>query len=220
MKIKFIATDVSSSILEGRLDQKLTLTQKMGWGLADMGVVVFVIVKQLLVLSFLTNYLGVNVALAGVITTSILVFDIVSDPIIGYLSDRTNTRWGRRAPWMVIGALILAIGQIGIFGVPYFESETSILIWVASFFAISTLGFTMVAIPYGATAGEITYEPKRRSALMGFRMAFASLGILIGGAVIPQLAGGTRRSFFCGTDDRTCDCYLNLVFGLDYAQGA
>ena len=50
----------------------------MGWGLADMGVVVFVIVKQLLVLSFLTNYLGVNVALAGVITTSILVFDIVS----------------------------------------------------------------------------------------------------------------------------------------------
>ena len=196
MKIKFIATDVSSSILEGRLDQKLTLTQKMGWGLADMGVVVFVIVKQLLVLSFLTNYLGVNVALAGVITTSILVFDIVSDPIIGYLSDRTNTRWGRRAPWMVIGALILAIGQIGIFGVPYFESETSILIWVASFFALSTLGFTMVAIPYGATAGEITYEPKERSALMGFRMAFASLGILIGGAVIPQLAGGTREGHF------------------------
>ena len=60
------------------MDQKLTLYQKMGWGLADMGVVVFVIVKQLLVLSFLTNYLGVNVALAGVITTSILVFDIVS----------------------------------------------------------------------------------------------------------------------------------------------
>ena len=58
------------------MDQKLTLYQKMGWGLADMGVVVFVIVKQLLVLSFLTNYLGVNVALAGVITTSILVFDI------------------------------------------------------------------------------------------------------------------------------------------------
>ena len=170
MKIKFIATDVSSSILEGQLDQKLTLTQKMGWGLADMGVVVFVIVKQLLVLSFLTNYLGVNVALAGVITTSVLVFDIVSDPIIGYLSDRTNTRWGRRAPWMVIGAFILAIGQIGIFGVPYFESETSILIWVASFFALSTLGFTMVAIPYGATAGEITYEPKERSALMGLSL--------------------------------------------------
>ena len=62
---------------------------------------------------------------------------------------------------MVIGALILAIGQIGIFGVPYFESETSILIWVASFFALSTLGFTMVAIPYGATAGEITYESQK-----------------------------------------------------------
>ena len=100
---------------------------------------------------------------------------------------------------------------------PLLESETSILIWVASFFALSTLGFTMVAIPYGATAGEITYEPKERSALMGFRMAFASLGILIGGAVIPQLAGGTREGHFCSTYDRTCDCYINLVFGLDYS---
>lgn len=168
----------------------------MGWGLADMGVVVFVIVKQLLVLSFLTNYLGVNVALAGAITTSILVFDIVTDPIVGYLSDRTNTKWGRRTPWMVIGAAILALGQMGIFGVPYFDSQTSVLIWVAFFFALAALGFTMVAIPYGASAGEITYDPKERSELMGFRMAFASLGILIGGAVIPQLAGGTREGHF------------------------
>ena len=52
---------------------------------------------------------------------------------------------------------------------------------------------------------------------MGFRMAFASLGILIGGAVIPQLAGGTREGHFCSTYDRTCDCYINLVFGLDYS---
>ena len=136
-----------------------------------MGIVVFVIVKQLLILSFLTNYLGINVAIAGALTTSILIFDILTDPIIGYLSDRTVSRWGRRAPWMAIGALLLALGQIGIFGVPNFASQLSTLIWVAVFFAISTLGFTMVAIPYGASAGEMTNEPKERSSLMGFRMA-------------------------------------------------
>ena len=125
-----------------------------------MGIVVFVIVKQLLILSFLTNYLGINVAIAGALTTSILIFDILTDPIIGYLSDRTVSRWGRRAPWMAIGALLLALGQIGIFGVPNFASQLSTLIWVAVFFAISTLGFTMVAIPYGASAGEMTYEQK------------------------------------------------------------
>jgi GPH family glycoside/pentoside/hexuronide:cation symporter len=178
------------------LRSKLTYGQKIGWGLADMGIVVFVIVKQLLILSFLTNYLGINVAIAGALTTSILIFDILTDPIIGYLSDRTESRWGRRAPWMAIGALLLAFGQIGIFGVPIFASQMSILIWVAVFFALSTLGFTMVAIPYGASAGEMTYEPKERSSLMGFRMAFASMGILIGGAIIPQLAGGTKDGHF------------------------
>ena len=98
-----------------------------------MGIVVFVIVKQLLILSFLTNYLGINVAIAGALTTSILIFDILTDPIVGYLSDRTESRWGRRAPWMAIGALLLAFGQIGIFGVPIFVSQMSILIWVAFF---------------------------------------------------------------------------------------
>ena len=174
-------------------DKRLSLGQKAGWGLADMGIVVFVIVKQLLVLSFLTNYLGVPVAIAGMVTTGILFFDMITDPLIGYLSDRTNTRWGRRAPWMFVGALVLAAGTVGLFGVPEKLDLTSTILWVSGFFILATIGFTMVAIPYGATAGEMTQNPQERSAMMGFRMAFASLGILLGGAVIPQLAGGTRE---------------------------
>ena len=177
-------------------NRTLSIGQKAGWGLADMGVVVFVIVKQLLVLSFLTNYLNVPVQIAGLLTTSVLVFDIITDPIVGYLSDRTNSRWGRRVPWMVIGAVILSGGIIGLFGVPQSFSMFGTIIWVGSFFALATVGFTMVAIPYGATAGEMTQDPKERSSMMGFRMAFASVGILVGGAVIPQLAGGTREGHF------------------------
>ena len=174
----------------------LSVGQKAGWGLADMGIVVFVIVKQLLVLSFLTNYLNVPVGIAGLLTTSVLIFDIITDPIVGYLSDRTHSRWGRRVPWMVIGALILSGGIIGLFGVPQSLSLLGTIIWVGGFFALATVGFTMVAIPYGATAGEMTQDPKERSTMMGFRMAFASVGILLGGAVIPQLAGGTREGHF------------------------
>ena len=92
----------------------LSLLQKAGWGLADMGIVVFVIVKQLLVLSFLTNYLGIPVGIAGALTTAVLVFDIITDPLVGYLSDRTKSRWGRRAPWMALGALVLVAGMIGL----------------------------------------------------------------------------------------------------------
>ena len=175
------------------LTSSLSLSQKAGWGLADMGIVVFVIVKQLLVLSYLTNYLSIPVGIAGALTTAVLVFDIITDPLIGYLSDRTETRWGRRVPWMALGALVLVAGIIGLFGVPQGLSQSGIILWVGIFFGIATIGFTMLAIPYGASAGEMTRNPRERSAMTGFRMAFASLGILLGGAVIPQLAGGTRE---------------------------
>ena len=168
----------------------LTLGQKAGWGLADMGVVVFVVVKQLLVLNFLTAFLGVPVILAGFVTTAVLVFDMITDPLIGYFSDRTNSRFGRRAPWMAVGAVLMAGAMVGMFTVPEGLGTGGNLAWVVGFFALATIGFTMVAIPYSAQAGEITEDPRERSALTGWRMGFASVGILIGGAVIPGIAQG------------------------------
>ena len=173
----------------------LSLGQKAGWGLADMGIVVFVIVKQLLILAFMNSFLGIPIALAGAVTTAVLIFDIITDPIIGYFSDKTVSRFGRRAPWMLVGAVVLALAMIGLFAVPENFTTSASLIWVIVFFLISTLGFTMVSIPYGAMAGEMTLDKKERSSMTAWRMAFASLGILVGGALIPILAGDTKFGY-------------------------
>ena len=173
----------------------LSLGQKAGWGLADMGIVVFVIVKQLLILAFMNSFLGIPIALAGAVTTAVLIFDIISDPIIGYFSDKTVSRFGRRAPWMLVGAVVLALAMIGLFAVPENFTRNASLIWVTVFFLISTVGFTMVSIPYGAMAGEMTLDKKERSSMTAWRMAFASLGILVGGALIPILAGDTKSGY-------------------------
>ena len=173
----------------------LSLGQKAGWGLADMGIVVFVIVKQLLILAFMNSFLGIPIALAGAVTTAVLIFDIITDPIIGYFSDKTVSRFGRRAPWMLVGAVVLALAMIGLFAVPENFTTSASLIWVIVFFMISTLGFTMVSIPYGAMAGEMTLDKKERSSMTAWRMAFASLGILVGGALIPILAGDTKSGY-------------------------
>ena len=173
----------------------LSLGQKAGWGLADMGIVVFVIVKQLLILAFMNSLLGIPIALAGAVTTAVLIFDIITDPIIGYFSDKTVSRFGRRAPWMLVGAVVLALAMIGLFAVPENFTTSASLIWVIVFFLISTLGFTMVSIPYGAMAGEMTLDKKERSSMTAWRMAFASLGILVGGALIPILAGDTKSGY-------------------------
>lgn len=168
----------------------LTLTQKAGWGLADMGIVVFVVVKQLLVFAFLTSQLGVPVGLAGAVTTAVLIFDIITDPLVGYLSDHTQSRWGRRFPWMAAGAVVMSAGMTGMFAVPAGMGTPGNLAWVIGFFVMATIGFTMVAVPYGAMAGEITESPGERSAMTAWRMGFASIGILVGGALVPGLAAG------------------------------
>lgn len=172
----------------------LSLGQKAGWGLADMGVVVFVVVKQLLVFAYMTSVLGVPVEIAGLATTAVLIFDMITDPLVGYLSDRTHSRWGRRVPWMVAGAVVMAAGMVGLFSVPAGMVGTAALPWVLGFFMLATLGFTMVAIPYGAMAGEITQDGRERSAMTAWRMGFASVGILIGGALIPGIAAGSGYS--------------------------
>jgi len=166
----------------------LSMGQKAGWGLADMGIVVFVVVKQLLVLTYLTAFLGVPVGIAGFVTTAVLIFDMITDPLVGYLSDRTETRFGRRAPWMFLGVLVMAGGMVGLFAVPQGLTTGGNVTWVILFFGVATIGFTMVAIPYGAQSGEMTQDPRERSTMTGWRMGFASIGILIGGAVIPGLA--------------------------------
>ncbi|MEM8978854.1 MAG: MFS transporter [Pseudomonadota bacterium] len=176
----------------------LSIGQKAGWGLADMGIVVFVMVKQLLVFDFLTSYLGVPAGVAGFVTTAILLFDIVTDPIVGYLSDHTKSRFGRRAPWIAVGAVVMVIGMLGMFASPASSegSWTGPMLWLGGFFVLATLGFTMAAIPYAATAGEMTQDPAERSRMLAWRMAFASIGILIGGGLVPILAGGTREGHF------------------------
>lgn len=174
----------------------LSLGQKAGWGLADMGVNVFVVVKQLLVFTFLTAFLGVPAHIAGWVTFLVLAFDVITDPIVGFLSDRTSSRWGRRAPWIFVGAVIMAAGIVGIFAVPAGLSWQANMAWVVAFFGLATIGFTCVAIPYGAMAGEMTQEPKERSQMMAFRMTFASLGLLMAGALVPAMAGDTREGYF------------------------
>lgn len=173
----------------------LSTMQRAGWGLADLGIVVFVMVKQLLVFDFLTSFLGVPPATAGLVTTGILVFDIITDPIVGTLSDKTKSRWGRRAPWIAIGVVVMAAGMIGMFSAPSaVDGDWSApVLWLGGFFVLSTIGFTMAAIPYAATAGEMSTDPDERSFMLGWRMAFAGLGILIGGGLIPMVAGGTKE---------------------------
>ncbi len=171
---------------------------KAGYGLGDLGINIFVIVKSLLVFDFMTAYLQVDPATAGRLTALVLVFDILTDPLIGWLSDRSRTPWGRRAPFMVLGAVAMAALLVLMFLVPASFSGLPAALWVTGFFAAASVGWTMVVIPYSSLTVEMTQDPQERSSLTAFRMASAAAGILLAGAVFPVLValfGGQRAGF-------------------------
>lgn len=169
--------------------QKLPLAVVIGWGFADTGINVFFIAKQLLIFAFMVQYLAVPPAMAGGITSVILLFDMITDPVIGYLSDRTKTRWGRRIPYLFVGAPIMAAALVVLFAVPADLQGFKAALWVAGFFAVATVGFTLVAIPYSAMPVEMTTLPAERSRLTAYRMAASSIGILLAGAAFPAMVG-------------------------------
>ena len=166
---------------------RLPLLTKAAYGLADMGINVFVIFKGLLVFAFLVQFSGVDAALAGWVTSAVLVIDVITDPLMGWLSDRTGGRFGRRHPYIISGAVLMAILMIVTFSVPEGFSEVASAIWVFVFFALGSIAFTMVVIPYGSLSVELTDSPQERATMTGWRMGAAGVGILLTGGAFPIL---------------------------------
>lgn len=166
---------------------RMPLWTKAAYGFADTGINVFVIFKGLLILAFMVQYAGIDPALAGWVTSSVLVLDIITDPIMGWVSDRTGGRFGRRHPYIFSGAVLMVALMVLTFAVPAGLGPQAAALWILLFFGLSSIAFTMVAIPYSSLAVEITDSPRERSTMTGWRMAAAGLGILLTGGAFPIL---------------------------------
>ncbi|MEM7761907.1 MAG: MFS transporter, partial [Cyanobacteria bacterium P01_A01_bin.40] len=135
-------------------------------------------------LYFFTNVAGLPAGLAGSILAIGKVGDAINDPIAGILSDRTRTRWGRRIPWMLFGAIPFGIFFFLQWIVPSFSADPEVNKWClfAYYVVIATLfnlAYTAVNLPYTALTPELTQDYNERTNLNSFRFAFS-----IGGSIL------------------------------------
>jgi GPH family glycoside/pentoside/hexuronide:cation symporter len=140
--------------------------------LAVVGIPVYVYIPK-----FYTDVVGINIALLGYILFSVRIFDAVTDPAIGYISDRSRTRAGRRRPYIAAGSVFVALTMYLLFhppqGSPSFET-----LWFAVCIYALFLFWTAVVVPYESLGPEMTFDYDERTSLFGIRDGFLIAGTL------------------------------------------
>ncbi len=173
----------------GAAEESLSLRTKLGFGVCDLGGNLFFTIMGFYLLYYLTNRLGLEAGLAGTALMIGKVWDAVTDPIVGVLSDRTRTRWGRRKPWIFAGAVLLFFSMLFMFRDPGIADQRMLFLWAVFAYCLLNTAYTFVSIPYGALTPELTTDYHERSVLNGYRMTSAVLGTFIGAAAVLPLAG-------------------------------
>jgi len=186
---------------------RLELKTKLGFGVCDIGGNLFFTAMAFQLAAFLTDTLGLAASLMGIAVMTGRVVDAFTDPLMGYLSDRTHSRWGRRRPYLFFGAVPLALLFYLMFTKPAFlSSQISLFIWVTVVYTLLTTSYTIVNIPYGALTPDLSRDFDEQTSLNAYRMSFAVVGTLIGaGAAMPiinsasdQISGYARMGAVFG----------------------
>ena len=153
----------------------------MAYGVGDLAINIAYGGIGFFMLWFMVNVGGLSPAKAGSIFMIARIWDAVSDYIMGRISDRTRSKWGRRSPYILFGAIPMGIFCALLWFVPG-NTETMRFFYYLLIFILFNTAFTIVAVPYGALMPEMTQNYDERTSLSGFRMGASFIGTLIGAA--------------------------------------
>jgi GPH family glycoside/pentoside/hexuronide:cation symporter len=172
------------------MQPKLSTGDKFRYGLADLGFSLITSAMQFFLLFYYTDVALIDPAIAGLaLMTGKLTWDALNDPLFGYWSDRTRSRFGRRRIYMFIGAVPLGIAAWIMFSLPTgLEGVGAFLAVLISFWLIDTF-HTMTTTPYYALTPELTRDYTERASLTSIRMVFSVFGYILGAAITTMLAG-------------------------------
>lgn len=159
----------------------------IGWGVGSFTSSALVGAVGLLHLRFMTDSLGLAMGLAGTLIVISKIYDAILDPIVGVVSDRTKTRWGRHRPYLFGGGLLSALSLILLFNVPQTLHDGALVAFVCFSLLLFSTAYTLFRIPYLALGRSITQDFNERSKLITFSVYGSSLGGLAANSAAPYL---------------------------------
>jgi GPH family glycoside/pentoside/hexuronide:cation symporter len=169
----------------------LPLSTKIIYGSGEFGFASIGMMRSVFYAFYLTDVVGLDPRLASFGALVGLIWDSINDPLVGILSDRVRSRWGRRRPFLLIFAVPFALSFVLLWSAPAWDSEVALLIYVTlSFMLVDTLS-TLISIPYLSLTPELTPDYDERTALSGYRSIFqlvAGLAVVVAAPMIVDAA--------------------------------
>ena len=157
---------------------KSKLSEKIGYGFGDMSSSMFWKIFSYYLPFFYSNIFGLSLVDAGVLVLVTRIWDAVSDPMMGVISDRTNTEWGKYRPYLLWVAPFFSICGILLFTTPDLNYGGK-LIWAYVTYILMMTVYTGINVPYGAMLGVMTDDTNEKTVFSSFRMFFAYGGSFI-----------------------------------------
>ncbi|HQO66153.1 MAG TPA: MFS transporter, partial [Spirochaetales bacterium] len=148
---------------------RLPVRTKVGFGIADLGGNLFFTAMGFWSMFYLTDGVGIPAAMAGLAVMIGKIWDAVTDPMMGYISDRTDSKLGRRRPYIIFGALPLMATMVYFFKVPAFTNPVALTVWATAALCLLNTAYTVVNVPYASLTPELTKDYNERTSLNGYR---------------------------------------------------
>lgn len=180
-----MSQDLVGTVADAPRDARVSSVTKLCWGMGSLGTITYMNTVTALVLVYLTTVLKLDPLLAGSLVTGARIFDAFTDPLMGYVSDRTHTRIGRRRPYLLLGAIICGIALPLLYSLPTGAPNATRIAMTAGALLLYSIGFTVFNVPYLTMPVEMTSDHQERISIMSSRVLFMTLGTFVGSSLAP-----------------------------------